>query len=400
MRFVVFGGSGDMGRRAVFELARTPGVERVTIVGSSEASASRAHALIRQALDAVPPGRGATDEPAARRGSAGKGAGAPTADLAIAAVDAADNEAVVRLMREHDVAVGALGPFYLYEERLVRAAIKARKPYVSICDDADATAAALSLDDQARVAGVPILTGMGWTPGLSNMLALRAFRQMDSVDAIRIAWAGASGPSPGPAVVFHTMHIFSGDITTYAGGRYRRIPAGSEPERVRFPDPLGELPVCHVGHPEPLTLPRHLPGVKLVSLKGGVVEPLLHGLAAWTGRLGLTSTHGRRQFMSKLLRPFIPLLCRIGSRGNWAGLVVRVEGQKGGRPKVIASAALATMDALTSVPLAIGALGLARGEIRRTGVFPPEAEGGPDPEAFLAELAERGVQVMHTVENP
>jgi len=376
VRFVVFGGSGDMGRRAVLELARTPGVEGVTIVGRTEGSAERARDVIGQALDTTPV--------------------APV--LSTAAVDAADQEAVVRLMGEHDVAVGALGPFYLYEERLVRAAIAARKPYVSICDDADATAAALSLDDQARAAGIRVLTGMGWTPGLSNMLALRAYKQMDSVDAVRIAWAGASGPSPGPAVVFHTMHIFSGQIITYAGGRHQRIPAGSEPERVRFPAPLGELPVCHVGHPEPLTLPQHLPGVKVVSLKGGVVEPLLHGLAAWTGRFGLTRTHGLRAFLSTFLRPLIPILCRVGSRGNWAGLVVRVEGQENGRPKVIESAALASMDALTSVPLAIGALMLARDEIRRTGVFPPEAAGGPNEDAFLAELAARGVQVTHSVE--
>ncbi len=380
MRFVVFGGSGDMGRRAALELARTPGVERVTIVGRSQASAERAEAGIRRALAASP------------------GQGSPGTALAIAAVDAAETQAVVHLMREHDVAVGALGPFYLYEEHLVRASVQARTPYASICDDADATAAALSLDDEARSAGVPVLTGIGWTPGLSNLLALRAARRMESTGAVRIAWAGASGPSPGPAVVFHTMHIFSGDITTYKNGRHERIRAGSEPEPVRFPEPLGTLPVCHVGHPEPLTLPRYLPGVKVVSLKGGVVEPLLHGLAAWTGRMGLTATHGRRALMSKLLRPFIPLLCRIGSRGNWAGLVVRVEGVEGGKPKVMESAAIGTMDALTSIPLAIGALALARGDIRRAGVFPPEAEGSLEPELFLAQLAERGVHVTHTVE--
>ncbi|HEY8417297.1 MAG TPA: saccharopine dehydrogenase NADP-binding domain-containing protein [Limnochordales bacterium] len=384
MRFVVFGGSGDMGRRACLELARTPGVQHVTIVGRSLESARRAQLRIVEAL--------ATADQR-------KGEGRRTAcEVTTAAVDAADQEAVAALMREHDVAVGALGPFYLYEESLVRAAIAARKPYVSICDDADATAAALALDEAARAAGVSVLTGMGWTPGLSNILARRAAAQLDEAKAVRIAWAGSAGEAPGPAVVLHTMHIFSGRVITFAGGRHQRVKAGSEPEQVRFPAPLGPVTVCHVGHPEPLTLPQHLPGVELVTLKGGVVEPLLQKLAVWTGRLGLTATHGRRRFLAGLLRPLIPPLSRVGAKQNLSGLVVRVEGRKEGRPRTIESAAVASIDALTSVPLALGALWLARNPDRPTGVFPPEAAGGPDPEEFLAQLQERGVSVVHSVE--
>ena len=265
---------------------------------------------------------------------------------------------------------------------MVRAAIEVRKPYVSICDDGDAAAAALALDEAARAKEVPILTGMGWTPGLSNLLARRAAAQLDQVTAVRIAWAGSSGPAPGPAVVLHTMHIFSGRVITYTGGRYRQVRAGSDPERVLFPEPLGALVVCHVGHPEPLTLPQHLPGVQEVSLKGGVVEPVLHHLAAWSGRLGLTGTHRRRERMAHWLRPFIPFFSRIGTGGldpGAAGLVVRVEGRKDGQPCAIESAAADTIDGLTSVPLALGALWLARNAGQRVGVFPPKPTAAPTP---------------------
>ena len=53
--------------------------------------------------------------------------------------------------------------------------------------------------------------------------------------------------------------------------------------------------------------------------------------------------------------------------------------------------AAAHMQELTGVPLAIGALMLARGEIHTPGVFGPEA--CIDPEAFLSELERRGVAV-------
>lgn len=403
MRFVVLGGSGDMGRRAALELARTPGVERVTVVGRSLDSARRAQEQILAALAGSqipnpseggnPPGR-SPGHPSVQQDAGGR----PACRVDIAAVDGADREAVASLIREYDAAVGALGPYYLYEETLVRAAIQARKPYVSICDDGDATSAALSLDAEARASGVPIFIGMGWTPGLTNLLVRRAYDQLDEVHAVRIAWAGSAGHKPGPAVILHTMHIFAGSVITYAGGRHQEVRAGSEPERVRFPAPLGPVTVCHVGHPEPITVPGHLPGVQLVSLKGGVVEPVLHGLAAWTGRMGLTKTHGRRRFMAALLRPFIPLFARIGARDNLSGLVVQVEGRKDGQPCTIESAAVASIEELTSIPLALGALWLVREGRSLAGVFPPEAKGGPDPEPFLQDLAERGVSVVHTVE--
>src|SRR5690606_8198905 len=111
------------------------------------------------------------------------------AEIRAAVLDIRDHQATARLMAEHDVAVGAAGPFSLLEEPLVRAAIAARRPYVSICDDGDAVQKILPLDAEARDAGVPIVTGLGWTPGLTNLAARRLADQLDQVDRIHIAWA-------------------------------------------------------------------------------------------------------------------------------------------------------------------------------------------------------------------
>ncbi len=103
---------------------------------------------------------------------------------------------------------------------MVKAAIAARKPYVSLCDDADAAAAALKHDDAARQAGVTIVTGLGWTPGLTNILALRAAARLDKTTSVTIAWAGSAQESGGHAVALHTLHIFDGKVTTFADGRH------------------------------------------------------------------------------------------------------------------------------------------------------------------------------------
>lgn len=380
MRFVVFGGGGDMGRRAAEELAVTPGVELVTIVGRTRAALERAR---EQAL-------AAQEEARARR----RAGSVPRADIAVETADAYDHDAVVGLMRRHDVALGALGPFYIFEELMVKAAVAARTPYVSLCDDADGLAAALQQGDAARAAGVTVVTGLGWTPGLTNVLALQAAARLDKTTDVTIAWAGSAAESGGHAVALHTLHIFDGHVATFADGRPTRVRAGSGSEYVAFPPPLGRVKVCHVGHPEPLTLPEQLPGVRTVALKGGLVEPFLHHLGVITGRLGLARTHGLRTALARVLVPLLPVLRRIGPRRPAvSGVLVRVAGEKDGRPAAMEYAATAPMRDLTSVPLAVGALWLAQGRLHRPGVWAPDAPGLIPPGEFLDELARRGVTV-------
>lgn len=383
-----------MGSRAVEELAATPGVERITIVGRTRAALERAReqALAAQATRATGEAEAPRTDAATARGDAALDRSAP--EIIVETADARDRDTVIDLMRRHDVALGALGPFYVFEEPMVQAAIAAGTPYVSLCDDADATAAALKYNGAARDAGVTIVTGLGWTPGLTNVLALRAAARLDKPTSVTIAWTGSAAESGGHAVALHTLHIFNGKVPTYADGRLVNVPAGSDPEVIEFPAPLGRVRVCHVGHPEPLTLPKQLPGVERVALKGGLVEPMLHHLAVLTGRLGVAGTHGMRTFLARLLVPLIPLLSRLGpKRPAISGVVVRVTGEKDGDTVTIESAATAPMQALTAVPLAVGALWMAQGRVHRPGVLAPDAPDLFPPAEFLDELARRGVHI-------
>src|SRR5690606_21214567 len=236
--------------------------------------------------------------------------------------------------------------------------------------------------------------GLGWTPGLTNLAARQLADQLDQVDRIHIAWAGTAANSDGRATTLHSMHMFSGKVVTHAGGRQQWVPAGSGTQRVRFPDPIGPLTVHHVGHPETITLPRFLPGLEEVWLKGGLGERLLDVLAVAMGRLGLTGTHRRREALAAIIDPLLPLLVRLSPPPHpLSAFVVEVQGRREGGAASLAAGAVGHMADLTAVPLAQGALWLASGRVRRTGVFAPEAEGGLDAPAFLAELAGRGIQV-------
>ena len=363
MRIVVLGGAGDMGSRAARELGRAPEVEVLTV---ADRNLDRA----RQVATAIGPRAQARP------------------------VDARDHAALTRLIAEHDVAVGAIGPFYLFEVRMARAAIEAGKPYVSICDDYDAAQAVLELDSEARQRGVTVLTGLGWTPGLSNVLARKGVEMLDRAREVHIAWCGASADSEGYAVVLHTMHIFTGRVPTFAGGTLRQVPAGSGRKVVTFPEPIGRVPVYHVGHPEPVTITRFIPGLQEVSLRGGLTEGFLNWLAVTVARLGLTATPGRKDALGRVIKPLLPVLEKVGKPARpLSAIHVEVRGEKDGRPARVELAAVDRMMNLTGVPLAIGALMLGRGQIRRPGVLAPEAEGAVPPDPFLEELAARGITV-------
>ncbi len=362
MKIVVLGGTGDMGSAAVRDLLKFPDVRRVTIAARNTAAAEKlAFAL---------------NDPRA----------------GVQKVEAASHADLVKAMQGHDVAAGALGPFYRFEKPLVEAALDAGVDYVSICDDHDAAQAVLSFDRAAAEKGRKILIGLGWTPGITNIFARKGYEELEEVDTIRVYWAGSAGDSEGLAVIQHTLHIFTGKVASFQDGRLTEIKAGSGKEIIDFPAPLGKITVFHLGHPEPVTLPRYLPGVREVTLKGGLAENYLHSLARVMITLGLTSTPSRKQRLGKLMKKLLPYFPAAKNR-SLSGAKVEITGKRNGKKVRVTYATVDRMKNLTGIPLSIGACMLGRGEIKRCGVFGPEAEGAVNPDAFLRELARRDIKV-------
>lgn len=361
MKIVVLGGAGDMASRAVRELASEPKVASVTVADCNLPSAERLAADLGDKVKAVQ-------------------------------VDANDHDDLVNTIRGHDAAASGIGPFYRYEVKTARAAIEAGVPYTSLCDDYDATQDVLELDEAAKAAGVTVLTGLGWTPGLSNILALKGAGQFDLVDEINVAWGSSASDSEGYAVILHTMHIFTGRVPSFHKGRLVNLPAGTGKEVILFPPPVGRVNCYHLGHPEPVTLPRYLPSVRTVTLKGGLSEQPLNDLAIWLGRLRLTDTSAKKDVLGQIIKATLPLLSKLGEADvPYSAVRVDVGGWTEGVYRQVSYGAAAHMDDLTGLPLAIGALMLARGDIHVPGVIAPEACLEPDP--FLAELDRRGITI-------
>ena len=301
-------------------------------------------------------------------------------------VDAEDESSLLAVLQRADAAVGCIGPFYRHGVQVAGAAVEAGANYVDVCDDYGPVRELLDLDEAARERGVTLITGLGWTPGLTNLLARKGAAELDEIDEVRIAWTSSSADSTGLSVIEHVFYVSTGDVPTYRGGEWVSVPARSEPEAVTFPEPLGLVQVSHCGHPEPLTIPRYIPA-RTVSLKGALIPDWNNRMLALFARLSLIGTPRKNARMARLIHA-IEGIFRIGGVAC-SGARVDVSGVQDGEPRTASFAVADTLGKITGIPAAIGARWLAEGRLPK-GAYAPE--GCLDPDPFLEELAWRRVR--------
>lgn len=367
MKIVFFGGTGDIGRRVVRELCSYSEIEHIAIAGRNRKKYEKLLEII----------------------------GEESSKLCFLEVDLNRCENLSEQLKGYGIVASAAGPFYMYEKMLAEAAIDAGAHYVSICDDYDAAQQIFELDKRAQEGGLSVLTGIGWTPGLSSLLTRAGADSLDEVEKINVSWAGNSEDAMGVAVIFHVLHIFSGRIPSFEGGSLRMIPAGSNKERMRFPEPIGEINVYSVGHPEPVSMPRYFPNISEVTLKGGINEELLNKLAILVGKLGLVRSKTVRGLIAVFFENTLPFWRKLAKPGpEVSGIRVDIEGVSGGAPCRLTYSAVGPMDILTGVPMAIAIREMVKGSIKKIGVFAPEAPGALDPQVFFDGLENKGVKII------
>lgn len=183
-------------------------------------------------------------------------------------IDAFDHAGMVQAMSEVDVVMNCSGPYHLLGVRVLKAAIEAGKNFVDYCDDVAPTLEMLDLSDQAKEKGITAIIGLGVSPGYFNLLAKDASDRLDATREINMYWSIAKGEPEGPAVIDHMFNIMSGEVIQFIDSHETLVPAlsGTEQE-VDMPAPFGRMPTAFVGHPEPVTLSRYIPGVKQVINK-------------------------------------------------------------------------------------------------------------------------------------
>ena len=341
MRFLVLGGAGDMGSGIVKDLVSSNEVDNVII---GDINVKGAEVLKNELGDKVD----------------------------FVKVNVLDRNELLRVIKsvDPDVVLSAVGPFYEFAEITTNAAIEAGYNYIDICDDYDGTLKAFELNDIAEKNEVLAINGLGWTPGISNILAKFGADKLDSVETIDISWVGSAADSKGLAVVIHVFHAVSGKIPQYENNKLVHFSAWKEKVKKLFPEEFGEVNVIFTGHPEPITIPRYI-SVKNVYLRGALVPEWQNSLLKIFLKLKLIGGRSRNKKMGK----FIHKIEGLFRSGGIPKSVVRVDvsGIKNDEKITLTYAAVDRMYRLTGIPASIGAQMLARKSFNMYGVFAPEA---------------------------
>ncbi len=387
MRAVILGGCGAMGSEATRDLATTSDFDEI---GIADLDREKAQALA-DSLNA----------------STGRG------HVQAAYVDASDEDALVTLLRGQDVAVNTMT--YHFRLQATRAAIRAGVNYLDL-GGLHNTPKQLALDHEAQAAGVTIILGCGATPGVTNILARRGADDLDTVEAVHIAFASHRSIAPSPGLLDTILDEFSPEASRfyYKDGHLVQVQPFDGARLITFQPPVGEQEVYFVPHSETHTLPRFIgKGLRLVEVRGAWRPETMQALRLFLNYRLITSdtihVNGIKLRAREFLRAHLLQIASNGhakDAGDWAFLLyVEVKGTRAGRearriyrtshPGMSDWGQQATAK-MTGIPASIGAQLLARGEGFRAGVMAPEAAFTPH--SFITELARRGIRVEERIE--
>lgn len=205
-------------------------------------------------------------------------------------VDVTDSDSLSQVLVDTDVVMNFVGPYYRYGTTVAEAAIAAGTAYVDVCDDADVTEALLRLDDTASRAGVPVVIGAGMSPGVLNAVSQAASADFDTIDELLTAWVVDHRSPGGPAPLDHFFHGIVDQIPIWLDGRRQQVtPFSDESAEVfPFPEPIGEVEVRDIGHPETVTLPLEITA-RSIRNKGALMPARSAGIFRMLAGIGLLS---------------------------------------------------------------------------------------------------------------
>ena len=372
MNAFVVGGTGAMGQAVALDLVKQEQVKKV-VLGDIAVDPAR----LREKLRA-------------------------SAKASLTKVDVNDHEGLIKAMGGADIVINCAGPFYKTAVAVAGAAVEAKVNYIDICDDYEAVKVlfASDIDSAAKKAGITVLTGMGSDPGTNNVIVRWYADHLDRVDEVALFWVVSIADLGEGAAWDHSLHMIIGTLPQYLDGKLEYVEGGTGEETAQFLEPLGTCQVRYVGHPQPLTIPRYIKGVKKVVVKGALIPPWVDQLIKEQRESGFLSREPV-EIKGALVAPYDLTLRLWGTipnnrdRGPVAsGLKVIVKGERGGKQVTYTADIVGRMAPGTGLPASIAALMFCTGEAEAKGVVAPE--GCIDPEKFLKALLQRGAKIHQT----
>ena len=380
MKVLALGGSGGMGRFSSFAISNYPNITKVTIADLNENNAKEFSNLFDDRFTGI-------------------------------GLDVTDKEHLEKIMSDHDIVLNTTGPFFKFGLSILKSAIKCKCHYFDICDDWEPTEEMLKLNDEALKNEITAIVGLGASPGISNLLGLKAMNELDKTESIITGWDVSSAKPEDEssqkgtnAAMEHGLQQISGEIKVYKDKKYK-LTKPLEKIKIHYPG-RGNHNVFIFGHPEAITFPYHFNDLKE----------------------SVNACHGSNQsniYIIKILRWLVDKKLISFKQGasllEWLERKIgtpNIEKQIKGLPSIYglarglkdnkkASVAVTLseeelsnswgMGAITGFPLAFGLKLLLESKINKKGVFAPEG-GAINPDDFFSLLTDHPLSVSRSWE--
>jgi saccharopine dehydrogenase (NAD+, L-lysine-forming) len=331
-------------------------------------------------------------------------------------VDGSSVASVAKLARKVDIVVNGTVP--MLNLKIMHGCLKGGASYIDMASG-DREFGHPMLEDQFpqderwRDAGLLALVSMGIDPGASNLFAKRAADRMESVEHVKVRDADTGALEGYEFATYFSPQAMMEEVLRdplyWEEGQFKRSPALEVSEEYEFPHPVGKQKVFRTDHEESELVPQFLgKPVGFVDFKITLDEKFVETVR-FLRRLGLTETKPLK-VNGMDVRPFDVVVAAMprpdalsGKIKGIACVLTEVKGRMDGRDTVIRTwthisheraheiCGIHATSYQTACPVAVAVEMIARGEIRETGVKPPETI---DPVRFCEYLPEKEIPVF------
>lgn len=205
-------------------------------------------------------------------------------------LDAKDEGSLIEAFKSIDIVMNFVGPYYKFGMNIIRAAIESKVNYIDICDDCQIFEKVFNLDQYAKKSKVSIICGSGTSPGVTNLIAMHGAKKMERVDDINISFFGVPELPFAPSVFEHYIDAFEGEVPLWRNGQLVKISPFAETSTVHAPyfSPR-KIDTYLTAHPQPITLPRYIKGIKNVTVRGGYIPSMFMDNIIFALNAGMTT---------------------------------------------------------------------------------------------------------------
>ncbi|WP_078412791.1 saccharopine dehydrogenase family protein [Priestia abyssalis] len=268
--------------------------------------------------------------------------------------------------------------------------------------------------------GKTCLPGFGMTPGLTQMMAMHAANQLDTVQSVRVSHGSFRPIAFSKSITETTTYEYDPQLPTrviYENGEFIQVPPFARPREIQLPEPYGKTVQYIIPHSETKTLAKVLKdkNVNLIEVRGTWPKENMELVKALYNYGFLQNKKIRMNGQELGILDCISEYLYQSEKGNKTELYgyalhVEVTGMKGGKyyqytlththpasdGTIEGWEGLRAYTRNVGIPMAIAAELIAKGIVEKKGVIIPE-EAFLEPGIIFKELEKRGIFVHEEV---